>query len=423
MATQMDIQIVDVTLADGGLKAVLEMSKVNPLLIDQIAKEGVEDLADFSAFFTQAGYEAETASFRDKVETLKVANNHIDVARLRKAVLLARGVLTRPLPVKETPAPTPDIEAPLDLKEKESMVKAWTMRYHISLSMYLDPADPLVSRLFREFRANTPTLIPVTRMKSVYSDNNPNPEKRVALAGGITMTMEGKEQTEVISNVASYYFALRVLANASAKAGNYEFGSKVEKGTKVIFAPLDTNLDYADHAFRMALKQNLSAWETLKWIEERDLHTRGLMVNFMRGGYPQGEAILKATKETELKWSSPGPHATRGENAGKRRRSRTPQRGTSSTGNGKGAGKKRKLGQTFQANQRATMNGQRNTQPVRYATVAKGGKKICRAFNDGSCKADPCPHGALHICSIIQSGKHCAGKHPASGHRFGNQGR
>ena len=237
------------------------------------------------------------------------------------------------------------------------------------------------------------------------------------------MTMKGKEQTEVISNVASYYFALRVLANASAKAGNYEFDSKVEKGTKVIFAPLDTNLDYADHAFRMALKQNLSAWETLKWIEERDLHTRGLMVNFMRGGYPQGEAILKATKETGLKWSSPGPHATRGVNAGKRRRSRTPQRGTSSTGNGKGAGKKRKLGQTFQANQRATMNGQRSTQPVRYATVAKGGKKICRAFNDGNCKADPCPHGALHICSIIQSGKHCAGKHPASGHRFGNQGR
>ena len=232
MATQMDIQNVDVTLADGGLKAVLEMSKVNPLLIAQITKEGVEDLADFSAFFTQAGYEAETESFRDKVETVKVANNHIDVARLRKAVLLARGVLTRPLPVKEVAAPTPDIEAPLDLKEKESMVKAWTMRYHVSLSMYLDPADPLVSRLFRELRANTPTLIAVTRMKSVYSDNNPNPGKHVALAGGLIITMEGEEQTEVISNVASYYFALRVLANASAKEGNYEFDSKVEKGTR-----------------------------------------------------------------------------------------------------------------------------------------------------------------------------------------------
>ena len=112
----------------------------------------------------------------------------------------------------------------------------------------------------------------------------------------------------------------------------------------------------------------------------------------------------------------------RGDNGGKRRRSRTPQRGTSTTGSGKGAGKKRKLGQTFQA-QRATISGQKSTQPVRYATVAKGGKKICRAFNDGNCKADPCPHAELHICSIIQSGKHCAGKHPASGHRFGNQGR
>ena len=88
------------------------------MLIAQITKEGVEDLADFSAFLTKAGYEGETESFRDKVETLKVANKRIDVARLRKAVLLARGVLTRPLPVKEVAAPTPDIEAPLDLNQR-----------------------------------------------------------------------------------------------------------------------------------------------------------------------------------------------------------------------------------------------------------------------------------------------------------------
>ena len=183
---------------------------------------------------------------------------------------MARAVLNRPAPGKEAPAPEPaDIEAPLTVKDVESMQAAWDSRYNIALTMFLAPADPLVSRLFREFRTVTPTLIAVERIKSVYMNNDPNPAKRVALAGGLlSFTVEGKEDTEVVSSVASYYFALRILANAFAKAGNYQFESRMDKGTKVTFAPLDTNMDYADMAFRMALKQNLGSWDTLKWIEE-----------------------------------------------------------------------------------------------------------------------------------------------------------
>ena len=51
--------------------------------------------------------------------------------------------------------------------------------------------------------------------------------------------------------------------------------------------------------------------------------------------------------------------ANRGEGGKRRDRSRTPQRGGSSGGNGKGAGKKRKLGQT----QRAMIQGQRAIGP------------------------------------------------------------
>ena len=145
------------------------------------------------------------------------------------------------------------MEAPLDPEDKESMSKAWTARYGIRLTMWLDPADPLVNRLYREYRRNTPSLIPVARVKSVYTDNNPHPEKRVMLAGGLSVTVQGQEKGEVVRDVSQYYFALRILANAAAKAGNYEFDSKVEKTTNVIFAPLDVNMEYADHAFRMAL--------------------------------------------------------------------------------------------------------------------------------------------------------------------------
>ena len=125
MAAIQTIAMVDTTTPDGGLHQVLDASRVHPLIVAQIKTEGVEDLSDFSALFTQQGYEAETETFRDKVEELKTAANMIDVARLRKAILMARGVLTRPAPSKEAPPAEPaDIESPLTVKDAESMQAA-----------------------------------------------------------------------------------------------------------------------------------------------------------------------------------------------------------------------------------------------------------------------------------------------------------
>ena len=114
---------------------------------------------------------------------------------------MARSVLNRPPPTKEAPTPEPaDIESPLAVKDSETIQAAWDNRYNIALTMFLAPADPLVSRLYWEFRSVTPTLIEVERIKSVYMSNDPNPAKRVALAGGLlSFTVEGKEDTEVVN--------------------------------------------------------------------------------------------------------------------------------------------------------------------------------------------------------------------------------
>jgi len=409
MASMQTIEKVNVEVADGGLAQVLELTNVNPLLKDLITEEGVTNLMEFASLWTKDGYEKETLEFRDRVDSLK--GRLVEVSRLRIAILVAKGVLDRPAGSKDAAQSPPiDIEGPLDPLAKESMAKAWTARYHLSLGMWLDPADPLVNRLYREFRNNTPTLIPVARIKSVYSDNNPNPEKKVALAAGLVVTVAGKDQSEVVRDVAHYYFALRVLANASAKAGNYEVESKVEKETKVIFAPLDTNLEYADHAFRMALKQTGSAWNMFKWLEEKDLRTRGLMCNYMRNGWPQGEALTKALKETEIQWSSAGQHGGQ-EPYRRRERSRSPR------GKGRGKGGKGPKKPVIGKLQKATNDR------IRYANMATGNRVICRAFNEGHCKGENCPYGNAHVCSVINNGKACFGKHPACRHSFGSQGR
>ena len=85
MAAIQTVATVDTTTLDGGLRQVLDSSKVHPLIVEQITKEGVEDLSDFSAIFTQTGYEKEAETFRDKIEELKKLDKKIDVARLRKA--------------------------------------------------------------------------------------------------------------------------------------------------------------------------------------------------------------------------------------------------------------------------------------------------------------------------------------------------
>ena len=409
MASSQQVASINQATPDGGLKQVLETAKLNPEVVKiLVEEEEVTNLAEFSSFFTKDGYEEEAVTLRNRVEALK--NKQVEVARIRTAVLLARGVLAQPAPAEASPAKTPtvDMEAPLDPGAKETMMESWNERYGVQLTMHLDPADTLVSRLYREFRQNTPTLIPAGRMKSVYCDHNPAPEKKVALAGGLSLTVTGQEQRESIRDVAGYYFALRILANASAKAGNYAVESKVDKGVKVIFAPLDVNLDYADHALRTALKNATSQYGTLKWLEERDLHTRGLMCNYMRAGHSQGEALTLALREDEVKWATfVSPHSPADGSASGQKRQNQGGRG-----NDQPPHKKQKLGKMAQG-QAAAAN--------KYATLAKGGKKICRSYNMGQCHGKTCPYGGEHVCSVIENGRTCLGNHPAKSHRYGQR--
>ena len=136
------------------------------------------------------------------------------------------------------------------------------------------------------------------------------------------------------------------------------------------------------------------------------------MINFMRGGYPQGEALLKAIKETEIKWASPGPAMPR------RERSRSARRGAGG-GNGNST-KKTRLGktQTRSLETKGKGGGKGNTT---YASTLQGGKKVCLAYNLGNCTDGKCPHNGLHKCNVIENGRACGGNHPSKNHNFGTR--
>ena len=105
MASSQQIATINQAAPDGGLKQVFETAKLNPAIVKiLLEEEEVSNLAEFSSFFTKDGYEDEAVTLRDRVETLKT--KQVEVARIRTAVLLARGVLAQPAPIEQSPAKT-----------------------------------------------------------------------------------------------------------------------------------------------------------------------------------------------------------------------------------------------------------------------------------------------------------------------------
>ena len=121
------------------------------------------------------------------------------------------------------------------------------------------------------------------------------------------------------------------------------------------------------------------------------------MINHMRGGLSQGEALDMALRESELMWTS-------GRTGAAAKRDRSPETGSrdddrSSRNSGKSAGKAPKR---------------------KYSTANKGNIKYCISWNRGKCtqKESSCPQHHIHQCNVVlPNGKTCAStKHRSVNH-------
>ena len=231
----------------------------------------------------------------------------------------------------------------------------------------------------------------------------------------------------VPKNVVDVYWCLRVLANAWAKAGNYEVDSKSFPGTKVIMMPLATGLDYADRALRVVLGSGVPSVDAMSWLERRDRITRTAMANLIQQKWPAGEALTKAIEKTAGDWTVihnacvVGPHdglafvedevAMSEEQVNDMidmRKGRSDKKRKKGAGKGKDGGKKGFADRNNKRNSGITKIGRvASTMPK-----AKGGQKICGAFNakKGCTKNEKaCPFHGKHVCAYIldESGRPC----------------
>ena len=122
----------------------------------------------------------------------------------------------------------------------------------------------------------------------------------------------------------------------------------------------------------------------VKWLREKDTYTRGMMVTLMKNsGYSQGEALTMALAKSEIVWSS-------GRSLGGSKRERSPS-----------PDKNKARRQSQQSSVSASAR-------VKYAQMAKGGRKFCIAWNRGKCVKDgKCPEKFLHACNVVENGKTC----------------
>ena len=265
--------------------------------IDQLKMESIEDYVNM---VTVKDYETELkVVLVDQCAATK--DSTLMLARARSAWRAGRTILLRNEHKRQQGEPIEDRDCALEQSTQENLMTQFEATYHISLDVHWMPADTLLGRVFRECQRLMPTVIPAAKIKSLYWAAKPNNEKTVVLSDHVKLQLDKDEQMPVKS-VLEYYRCLRILGHAYAIVGQHKVPSKEKPGTDVVFAPLSINLRYPDTVLRIASASSLGPAELLTFVRQRDESTRARLVELVRQGFPQGEALSKAWSEFELQW-------------------------------------------------------------------------------------------------------------------------
>ena len=372
-------QPIDVLSDDRGLRACMDGANVAAEWREALTKaHSISTLDDFIYLVTASEWEA---SLRDLVQAAgsPVKDNRIALARFKSAWEAGAAALKQAMTA--TPS-AQDPDAPLPETTLQTLQRDFEKRYSFKVEPFLDPNDALRSRIYREFKKKSMSIIDIKKVKSVLAQATPKTHEAVALAAGLKLEFDA-ETTTAVRSVVDYYFALRTLAMAWAWSGNFITKSKDNKD--VLMIDLSTAMSYPDLALHDAM---LYGQGSLTWISRNDTATRGRMATLIRQGWAAGEALNEALRLTHLEWRSPSLHGVVPEPE--------PQM------------KKRAAPPPEQPDVQPKRQRQLKADTFTTVSMAKGGRKICKAWNDGrGCGAgQKCD--SLHVCDVkLASGKAC----------------
>lgn len=380
---------IDVYQDDRGLAACLRGANIKDEWIEAYkAKHQIVTLDDYVYMVNAASWEASLGELVDQVPALK--DDRIALARFKSAFEAGQQALKHAALVSPK---TEDLDEALPDSTMQQLNADWLKRYHLVFDSVLEPSEQLRSRIHREFRKQTMTVIEMKKVKSVLTISQPKASDSISLPGGLQLQLE-KEVSVSLRSVTEYYFALRVLCHAWAWAGNFLVPTGSTANDQVLFMDLSSAMHYADRALRDTMEFGSGS---LLWLQRNDLLTRGKMATFIRRGQPAQWALEQALRETHLEWRSPAvqPLAEPTE-------AKLPKR-PADDDSGAGQRKRQVKGDTFQT-----------------VSQVKGGQRLCKPWNDGrGCKDAHCK--ALHKCDVkLSTGGPCLStKHTRLEHHEG----
>ena len=269
---------IDVLQDDKGLAACFQGANLQADWITAYKDQHhVTTLDDFVYMVTAASWEASLGDLLQQVPLLK--DHRIALARFKSAYEAGQQALRHA--VQSSPK-TEDLDEALPEGTIQQLNHDWTRRYSLVFDSCLEPSEQLRSRVYREFRKQTMTVIEMKKVKSVLTVSTPRTSDAISLPGGLQLHLE-KEVAVSLRSVTDYYWALRVLVHAWAWAGNFLVSTGSGPEDTILFMTLSCALHYADRALKDTMEFGSGS---LLWLQRNDLLTRGKMATYVRRGQP-----------------------------------------------------------------------------------------------------------------------------------------
>lgn len=372
---------IDVLQDDRGLASCFAAAQIKQEWIDAYkTKHGVGTLDDFIYMVRASSWESSLGELLEAVPELK--NNRIAEARFKSAFECGTQAL------KQAAAPSMKAEDPDEVSPEgtlQQLNRDWTKRYNLQFESWFEPSEQLRSRVYREWRKQSMTVLEARKVKSMLHVTTPKSKEHVELPGGIQLQFD-RDSTLSMKSVTDYYAALRILCHCWAWSGNYMVNYQ---GEMVLMCDLTSALAYADRCLKDTME---FGGGSMKWLERNDILTRGKMATLVRRGYPAQIALHEALRECHIEWRSPALQPLLETPEASRRRPRSPEP------SGEIPAAPAKRARAFKSDSHKTVS------------MIKGGARLCKPWNDGrGCKDPQCSH--LHQCDVkLPSGAPCLSK-------------
>ena len=380
---------INVNSDDRGLKSCYSLARIQEDWAAAVADNfKFETLEEFMNYQREADPEETLLIMLNEAEATK---DHLLIqARFKTAYQTGSDAIKEVRSAAMKGASADDLEDPMPLGPREQLDADWQKCYSLLLEPYVDPADSLRGRVWREFRRRTSTVVEAKKMKSILCIAHANRHDSVSLPGGVKTTFDS-ENNLVLDHTIDYYFCLRTLANTWAFCGNYMMKCASDNTDRKMMR-LSAALAYPDQTLRDCMEFGQG---DIEWFCRNDVTTRGPMYSLIRQGWSAESALAESRRIHALDWRSPVAPV--------------PVADLEQGEEGEGSRQRRAVS--------SPLNKARAGPKLQTVSMARGGKAFCKPWNDErGCRERRCP--GLHKCDVrLNNGKVCeATDHNRQGH-------